>query len=590
MAVEENLLFLALTETHLTYEHLNAEINMNHYSVYRADRQGRSHGGVANYIREDIAASAEVLTSFSNGTTELLVVFMKSINLLAITLYRPPNTTHGTFRQITQKIEQILSTLPNPNTEVIMSGDFNFPNINWPEMKTTGGTPDDKQQACDLIRVVENYFLFQLVTDPTRERNILDLIFSNNPNLLHSYEISDTIMSDHKLIKVKASISTTTTPISHVQNSTAEGTLSDLNFYSTEIEWEQLRTKLGEIDWINTMQGKDIDNILSLLTKICYETCKKHIPKKRTNTSKIPRDRKIIMIKRHKLQTKLKNTTYPPVRVQITEKLRELEEQMQKSHKEQQRKEEMQAVSNIQQNSKFFFAYARKKLKSGATVGPLTKEDGTLTGDTTEMADLLKSQYESVFSRPRTDRTTGDPLSLFDDRPNDQLTLSSINITKEDIVIAIDNIAPDSTAGPDGFHAQLLKKCKLELATPLQSLWSTSLENGTVPSALKVNNNQRRGRLCYVKGTQGTTQKVKSLIHNSFTYNGTRLFNCIPQQLRDLTGVSPETFKRKLDQWLQKLPDCPPTPGYPNSNQNTLPQITREAGGLEYTGASGGRP
>ncbi|KAK4325499.1 hypothetical protein Pmani_003953 [Petrolisthes manimaculis] len=207
MAVEENLLFLALTETHLTYEHLNAEINMNHYSVYRADRQ-----------------------------------------------------------------------------------------------------------------------------DPTRERNILDLIFSNNPNLLHSYEISDTIMSDHKLIKVKASISTTTTPISHVQNSTAEGTLSDLNFYSTEIEWEQLRTKLGEIDWINTMQGKDIDNILSLLTKICYETYKKHIPKKtkkRTNTSKIPRDRKIIMIKRHKLQTKLKNTTYPPVRVQITEKLRELEEQMQ---------------------------------------------------------------------------------------------------------------------------------------------------------------------------------------------------------------------------------------------------------------------
>ncbi|KAK4325498.1 hypothetical protein Pmani_003952 [Petrolisthes manimaculis] len=107
---------------------------------------------------------------------------------------------------------------------------------------------------------------------------------------------------------------------------------------------------------------------------------------------------------------------------------------------------------------------------------------------------------------------------------------------------------------------------------------------------IQVNNNQRRGRLCYVKGTQGTTQKVKSLIHNSFTYNGTRLFNCIPQQLRDLTGVSPETFKRKLDQWLQKLPDCPPTPGYPNSNQNTLPQITREAGGLEYTGASGGRP
>ena len=43
------------------------------------------------------------------------------------------------------------------------------------------------------------YFLEQLVTEPTRKQNILDLIFSN-PALIDSICITETYLSDHCLL------------------------------------------------------------------------------------------------------------------------------------------------------------------------------------------------------------------------------------------------------------------------------------------------------------------------------------------------------------------------------------------------------
>ncbi|KAK4317610.1 hypothetical protein Pmani_011316 [Petrolisthes manimaculis] len=49
------------------------------------------------------------------------------------------------------------------------------------------------------------------------------------------------------------------------------------------------------------------------------------------------------------------------------------------------------------------------------------------------------------------------------------------------------------------------------------------------------------------------------MIHHSFQHNGTPLFNSIPKNLRNLTSVTVDTFKHKLDKWLATVPDQPPT-------------------------------
>ena len=86
--------------------------------------------------------------------------------------------------------------------------------------------------------------------------------------------------------------------------------------------------------------------------------------------------------------------------------------------------------------------------------------------------------------------------------------------------------------------------------------------------------NLRWGRLSYIQGTSARQRKKTLITHNSFTHNGPRLFNCLPQALRDPSGRSgstTESFKKKLDKWLCELPDQPPTTGYTSRHHNTLP-------------------
>ncbi len=88
---------------------------------------------------------------------------------------------------------------------------------------------------------------------------------------------------------------------------------------------------------------------------------------------------------------------------------------------------------------------------------------------------------------------------------------------------------------------------------------------GLVPNVgLKETKSSRRGRLCVIRHSQAE--------------------QCPPLQLhpkvcnlRDLGNVSIDTFKYHLDKWLAGVPDRPPTPGYANSNSNTLPEVVLEA-------------
>ena len=58
------------------------------------------------------------------------------------------------------------------------------------------------------------------------------------------------------------------------------------------------------------------------------------------------------------------------------------------------------------------------------------------------------------------------------------------------------------------------------------------------------------------------TSKEKNLIFNSPARQIQRLFNSIPAKLRNITGVSTDTFKKHLDVWLNTVPDQPRGGGY----------------------------
>ena len=56
--------------------------------------------------------------------------------------------------------------------------------------------------------------------------------------------------------------------------------------------------------------------------------------------------------------------------------------------------------------------------------------------------------------------------------------------------------------------------------------------------------------------------RMTGRLEGSFSVNGPKLFNSLPSHLRNMTGVSPQDFKRELDKFLGTVPDEPLTTGY----------------------------
>ena len=64
------------------------------------------------------------------------------------------------------------------------------------------------------------------------------------------------------------------------------------------------------------------------------------------------------------------------------------------------------------------------------------------------------------------------------------------------------------------------------------------------------------GRNRNIKSNRVPTSRL-NIIHYSPARKMERLFNCLPQKIKSITGVNTETFKKRLDDWLRTVPDQP---------------------------------
>ena len=89
----------------------------------------------------------------------------------------------------------------------------------------------------------------------------------------------------------------------------------------------------------------------------------------------------------------------------------------------------------------------------------------------------------------------------------------------------------------------------------------------------------RVGRVCVIPPTStSTTNKLQRLREGSFCVNGPRLFNAMPSDLRNLTGVTQVVFKNKLDKFLWTVADEPLVRGYTarrRAESNSLQHMIR---------------
>jgi hypothetical protein len=110
----------------------------------------------------------------------------------------------------------------------------------------------------------------------------------------------------------------------------------------------------------------------------------------------------------------------------------------------------------------------------------LKDDEGRLTVDKSEIADILNNHFESMFIKE-----PPDPLPEFENRTNVNFGTERVlaKINELEIGKILKSLKESKSMGPDQIHPMILKECALEFAKPLTILFRESIKQGKIPNS-----------------------------------------------------------------------------------------------------------
>ena len=484
---ENNIIIMNLTETWLD-DTIEEIVEIEGYGVFRCDRKNRVRGGTAIYIHDKIESNVKL--KMSNGKCEVVAVEMPDVQTLNIVVYRPPGTKSHEFNPILDEIQNLFQNLEKPEPTIILSGDLNFPFVKWKRLPDNScsweykchanATTDEKQQFEKLLEICNNQFMLQMIEEPTREENTLDLMFTNEINLVTQIEVTKSSYSDHNMIEMSTNYSFTEKE-NHNREQSEDTEFRSFNFHAKTVKWKRIIEMIEDIDWDKDFESRDAiaggKNVLEKLT-IC---ARENAPKRNNQNkgSKIPRERKKLH-NRIKMLKREKHRAYSNERKRRCEtKILETEQKIIQNKRNERLEKEKQCIDSMKENPKVFYAFINKQRNRRVEVGPF-KKDGTFIYDGKEISNSLKTEFTSQMNE-RTNREN--PVQFDEVNEGD---LYDIEVTRKKVEDAIDELDENSSAGPDGIPAIFLKKTKKAISKPLALLLRKSLDEGAIPEVFKM--------------------------------------------------------------------------------------------------------
>ncbi|KAL5255606.1 hypothetical protein ACHWQZ_G010992 [Mnemiopsis leidyi] len=483
---------MGITETWLKGYITDAQVQVKNYTVFRSDRDIRKNGGALLYVHNSyIVSDCRVFgDQYCNG----IMLKIDDLNCLAATIYRPPECPTHSFRRVLDEMQAFLDDKQEENCEVYVTGDFNLPHLDWSTMticNTLGKT--GKESAMMLLDFMSKNFLSQVIHQPTRGNNILDLVLTNRTHLICETKSTSTCLSDHNIVSVVLGYDARRNAnYGHRVKEAEDFSYFNLNLMKADLEQINNDLKLVDWDYLFDICQPDADGSLfaELIRLTVLQTCYMHAPTKDPpkveKRPRVSRPRRILHRKRKKLKGRLNslkrlNPDAPAIK-KLEEELFLLAYEIQENIRKELTDRELKAVECVKNNPKYFFSYAKRFSKLKSNIGPLRDtKSGILHHDPQTMADILQTQYSSVFSDP------GNPKkrNTLDKNSEPSETISGIEFTEEDIISAIDEIDPESATSDGDIPAKILKFCKRPLSHALFKLWKCSYEVGKIPQVYK---------------------------------------------------------------------------------------------------------
>ena len=360
---------------------------------------------------------------------------------------------------------------------VLILGDFNFPEIKWcPEPLITTEHRDLNHPEYKFIDTITEAMLYQHVDLPTRDREgqnskTDDLIFTSDADLVFNVEHSGHLgASDHQILMFET---VTTFQQKEIKPHN--------RFKYHQANFDGIKSYMDQ-DWNALMANKSAEESYDLFLREYKQACELHIPKekvRRNNNLNKPIWMKqatlnLIRIKKRRhikfLNTKAQSDkdAYKKARNEVTAATRRDRLCFERNISKQ-----------IRNNNKLFWRYVNSQRQSKASIPDLQRPDGSFATTDTEKANILNNQFLSVFTR---EDTTNIPE--FDPLPFTS-TLNNVNISSNEVKKKLSKLKTDKSCGPDGVHPLILNKLADSMSIPLAIIYQISISTGKVPSQWK---------------------------------------------------------------------------------------------------------
>ena len=238
------------TESWLQPDISSSEIFPEGYQTFRADRKSKASrgGGVFVLVRNGLICSEQ--PQFKTKC-ELLWVKLELTGhrpLFIGAYYKPREDDIEGLQELQNSVSQVRSHSDN----VWILGDFNLPKLTWPESVPEFRLDCSHKQVYDFfLNLIHDYNFTQVVSEPTRQDNILDLFLTTNPTLITEVKCSPGL-GDHDLVSAKALLK----PSQHKQK-----TRNVLLF--SKADWQKLKSKMKvyQQSFISNHLGKTVEEL-----------------------------------------------------------------------------------------------------------------------------------------------------------------------------------------------------------------------------------------------------------------------------------------------------------------------------------------
>ena len=440
------------------------------YVIYRKDRI--TFGGGVFIAIKDIYPSYP-LNNDSNCEiiwASLQLPCQKKV--LLASFYRPPHSSIEVTTEFIKSVNNLFQEQAPAYPHLIIGGDFNLPGIDWKNMEITGH--NDIEISNSLMDCIQEHNLSQLTERPTRGENIIDLLFTSNPNMLSNETHAPSPSYDHDAVFFDFSVR----PLVNSKPAYPVYLYKKANLDGLQKELEDLATEFTQSR--NHRQYTVDENWEFFKTRLRL-AADRHIPQKQVKPNRrlpwITTTIRRMMRKRERLFKKARKSKNATLWQAYKKYRNSVKKQIEIAHNKY--VNEVIGGSLEDGDGKAFWNYIKLNRTDSIGVPPLKDENNNVIESNRGKANVLNNHFQSVF-------TNEDTTNIPSKGPSPFTEIEDIIVTSPGIEKQLQNLKPNKAAGPDQISPWILKNFANECARMLQIIYIQSYETGNLPSEWKT--------------------------------------------------------------------------------------------------------